>query len=168
MPAPLPLIYVETSVVSYLTARPARDLVIAANQQVTAERWAEAPGRYTLVTSAVVLREAGAGDSSAAAARLAQLDGLPVLELTPDALALGSELRRAGLLPPKALADALHVAVAALGGADFLATWNLRHLAGAQVRRRIENALRARGLEPPSLCTPLDLIDPDTLGAPHV
>lgn len=160
MPAAQPLVYVETSVVSYLAGRSSRDLVLAAQQRITAEWWQEAPARFTLVTSTVVLREAGAGDPTAAGARSALLAGLPVLELTPEAIALAADLLRAGLLPPKAGADATHVAVATLGGADYLATWNMRHLAGAVTRRRIERALRARGHEPPALCTPQDLAEP--------
>lgn len=165
MPASKPLVYVETSVISYLAGRPSRDLVIAAHQRVTAEWWQDAPAHVTLVSSTVTLREAGAGDATAAAARSALLAGLPLLELTPDAITLAGELLRAGLLPPRANADATHVAVATLGAADYLATWNMRHLAGATVRRRIEGALRARGHEPPALCTPLELADPSQYGA---
>lgn len=112
--------------------------------------------------------EVAAGDPTAAAARLALLAGLRLLPVTSEARSLAGDLLRAGLLPPAAGADALHVAVAAVGRADYLATWNMRHLAGAVVRRRIERALRARGHEPPSLCTPLELSLPREPGASDV
>jgi predicted nucleic acid-binding protein len=169
MVPPAPIVYVETSVFSYLAARPSRDLVVAAHQRLTADWWHDAPARFALVVSTVVLREVAAGDPAAAASRAELLDGLPLLEFTPDAVALAAELLRAGLLPPRATADAAHVAIAALGGADYLVTWNMRHLAGAVARRRIEGALRARGYEPPTICTPEE-ISPRTLppGAPDV
>lgn len=33
------LVYIETTVVSYLTARPSRDLIVAAHQQITHDWW---------------------------------------------------------------------------------------------------------------------------------
>lgn len=159
--------YVETTVLSYLTARPSRDLVVAAHQRVTAEWWQGAAARFALVASAVVVEEAERGDPDAAASRAALLGGLPLLPVTAESLVLAEGLLRDGHLPSKANADALHVAVAAVGRADYLATWNMRHLAGAVVRRRIERALRARGLEPPTICTPEELLPPPLLsGAP--
>ena len=86
-----PVVYVETSVLSYLAARPSRDVVVAAHQRVTAEWWQDAPAQFTLVASAAVTREAAAGDSQVAAARLAYLQGLPLLPVTAEA---------AGVEPP--------------------------------------------------------------------
>ena len=155
-----PVVYVETSVLSYLAARPSRDVVIAAHQRVTAEWWAAASGQFALVASAAVTREAAAGDPQVASARLAYLSGVPLLPITAEAEALAAALLRAGHLPPKAAYDALHLAVAAAGAADYLVTWNMRHLAGAVVRRRLERALRAAGVEPPTVCTPEELLPP--------
>lgn len=166
MPTPPPRVYVETTVVSYLTSRRSRDLLVAARQQVTAEWWERAAEHFELVTSAVVVDEAGAGDPAMAARRLALLDGLRALPVTPDTRALAHDLLRAGALPAKALGDALHLAVAAVGRADFLATWNLRHLAGPTVRRRLERELLARGHEPPTLCTPEALAPGTSTGDP--
>lgn len=160
MSSPSPTVYVETTVLSYLTARPSRDLVVAAHQRVTADWWQGAAARFALVASAVVVEEAERGDPAAAATRAVLLGHLPLLPVTGAALTLAEDLLRHGHLPPKASADALHVAVAAVGRADYLVTWNMRHLAGAVVRRRIERALRARGLEPPTICTPEELLPP--------
>lgn len=90
--------------------------------------------------------------------RLVLLSGLPLVEVTPEARDLAGNLLAAGLVPADATADALHVAIAAVHHVDYLVTWNLRHLAGAVVRRRIERALRQRGFEPPTLCTPEELL----------
>lgn len=58
-----PTVYIETSVLSYLAARPSRDIVIAGYQQVTREWWASARDRFELVASELVASEAGAGDA---------------------------------------------------------------------------------------------------------
>src|SRR5688572_33919 len=111
---PRPTVYVETTIFSYLTARPSSDLVTAAHQRLTAEWWQLAPARCRLVVSAVVLQEIGAGDPVLADRRHALLADLPLLEISPRARTLAETLLGAGLLPPRANADALHVAVAAV------------------------------------------------------
>lgn len=140
-----PSVYLETTILSYLTADPSRDLVTAAHQRLTADWWRVGRPQCTVYASAIVLDEARAGDPEVARRRLELLEGVPLLEVGPEALALAGELVRCGLVPGKANADALHVAVAAVGRVDYLLTWNIRHLAGAAVRRAIERALRARG-----------------------
>ena len=158
-------VYVETTIFSYLTAHPSGNLVTAAHQRITAEWWRTAAIRHRLVSSAVVTREARAGNASMAERRRVLLADIPLLEVTVEANDLARALLTAGLLPADAGADALHVAVAAVNRVDYLATWNLRHLAGAVVRRRIEHALRWRGFDPPTLCTPEELLaDSPTAG----
>ena len=124
-----PRVYVETSVVSYLTARPARDIVVAGRQQSTRDWWATASRRFELVISELVLEEAGVGDPEAANARLAALAPLGVLGTSAEALKLTQRLLAAGAVPSRAAQDAAHVAIAAAHGVDFLATWNFRHIA---------------------------------------
>ena len=153
----VPLVYIETTILSYLTSELSPNLVVAGHQQVTQEWWARYRSRFRLVTSAVVLREAGAGDATLSRQRLALLEGLPLLEITEAVLALAEGLVEAGIVPAKVFNDALHLATATVGRADYLLTWNLAHLAGAQPRRRIERELRRRGFEPPTLCTPEEL-----------
>lgn len=159
-----PVVYVETTVFSYLAARPSRDVVIAAHQRVTTDWWLGARADFDLVASAVVLQEITAGDPQVAAARVALLSELPLLAVTEEAQTLAAGLLRAGHLPPKADLDALHLAIAAVGRTDYLTTWNMRHLAGAVVRRRLEHALRSAGYDPPTLCTPEELLLPPIEG----
>jgi len=151
-------IYVETSIVSYLTARPNRDLVRAAHQEVTREWWATRDA-FDLYISQLVLDEAAAGDPVAAAQRLEALRDLPLLELTTEATVLGQAFIRQAALPSKAAADALHIALAAVHGMDFLLTWNCTHIANATMRPKIEAICRANGFEPPVICTPLELVE---------
>ena len=156
-----PTAYVETSVVSYLTARPSRDVVIAAYQQITRERWRVAPDRFDLVALALVLAEAGAGDAKAAKARLDALGAVTLIEATPDAERLAQRLIDVAAMPRQAADDAAHIAIAVTNGIDFLVTWNFRHIANAAVRMRIERACRQAGFEPPVICTPNELMESD-------
>ncbi|MBK9240554.1 MAG: type II toxin-antitoxin system VapC family toxin [Acidobacteria bacterium] len=151
-----PKVYVETTVVSYLTAFPSRDLLLAAHQQVTRDWWA---GRaaFSLFVSQFVWDEASAGAAAAAERRLAVLRELPFLDLTNETTTLAAELLRLGGVPQAAKIDALHIAVAAAHGMDYLVSWNCTHIANATMRGRIETICRAAGFIPPLICTPLEL-----------
>lgn len=151
-------VYVETTVVSYLTAWPSRDVVLAGHQQVTREWWDTRRASYELCISQLVLTEASAGDAQAAQDRLAVLQPMTVLETTDAAAELAKELIRTGALPAKAAGDALHIAVAAVHAVPYLLTWNCRHLANATMRPMIESACTANGFKAPIICTPEELI----------
>jgi hypothetical protein len=152
-----PKAYIETTIISYLTAWPSRDLVRAAHQQVTRDWWA-ARGSFDLFISQFVLDEAAAGDGDASAHRLAALQEAAVLDVTEDAILLAEELVAGGGMPERARIDALHVAMATVHGMNYLLTWNCKHIANASLRGRIEELCRTAGFEPPVICTPLELI----------
>lgn len=151
-------VYVETSVISYLAARPSRDLITAARQQLTHEWWRLRRAEFEVYISQLVLDEAAAGDPEAAARRIAILAGLPLLDVTPEAVALARRLLELARLPEQAGADALHIAAAACHGMDYLLTWNSTHIANATFRPRIERACRTQGYDAPVLCTPDELM----------
>lgn len=150
--------YLETSVVSYLAARPSRDVVVAGHQRTTLE-WRRARSRFELVISQTVLDEAGAGDPELAQERLSLLGGLPLLDVTDSAIALAEGLVDAAIIPRVAAEDALHVSLAITHGVDYLVTWNCRHIANALIRPRIERAARDAGLLPTIICTPEELLN---------
>ena len=152
-----PTVYIETSIVSYLTARPSRDLLVAAHQQLTAAWWDEQRTRYELLTSQVVLAEARAGAPDAAQRRLAVLERLPLLDVTDAAIALATLLVTRQALPAQAAQDALHLAITGVHGMQYLLTWNCTHLANARLRGRIEQVCREAGYVPPIICTPEEL-----------
>ncbi len=154
-----PTAYIETSVVSYLTSRPSRDVVVAAYQEVTREWWRDAAARFDLAASELVLAECRAGDRNAARARLAALQGVALLGATPAAEDLARRLIDLGAVPREAAADAAHIAIAAANGVEYLVTWNFRHIANAAMRARIERACREAGFEPPVICTPNELME---------
>jgi hypothetical protein len=155
-----PLVYVETTIPSYLTAWPSRDLRQAADQEATRESWARRD-EFELFLSQLVLDECQAGDPAAAAERYAALAGLPVLDLSAEVISLTEVLMRAVRLPAKAQADAGHIATAAVHGMEYLLTWNCRHIANAVLRPRIEAACLAAGYDPPLICTPRELRSPE-------
>ena len=151
------LVYIETSVVSYLTARPTSNLLSAAWQKATADWWDTRRFRFDVCTSQLTMDEAGRGDPRAAARRLRALRGIAILPITGAALELASALIRDGALPRTADADALHIGIATLNNADFLLTWNFRHLANAQTRNIIRNVCAQMGYTCPEICTPIEL-----------
>ena len=151
-----PRIYLETTIPSYLTAWPSRDLVRAAHQQITREWW-ERRHEYEPFVSQLVIRECQAGDPVAAAARLEVLEGLPLLAESEEAESLARDLLDRVPLPDRATADALHIATAAVHGMDYLLTWNCTHIANAAFRGPIEAVCRDAGFEPPTICTPEEL-----------
>ena len=150
-------VYLETTITSYMTAWPSRDLITAAHQQITQEWWRDRRADFDLFVSALVLREAGRGDPDAAARRLAVLDDLPLLEVTHEATSLARELVQKVPLPAKAAVDALHIAIAVVHGMDYLLTWNCTHIANAALRIAIDAVCRARGYKTPVICTPEEL-----------
>ncbi len=149
-------IYIETTIPSYLTAWPSRDLIRAAHQQITREWW-DRRHEYELFISQLVIRECRAGDAEAALARIQVVDSLPLLEQGEEVEALAREIIRQVPLPERATADALHIATAVVHGMDYLLTWNCKHIANAALRGRIEAVCRGAGLEPPVICTPEEL-----------
>ena len=152
-------VYVETSVVSYLTARPSGNIVIAAHQQVTRDWWDTRRRNFTLYTSQLVLQEAAGGNPEMAEDRLKVLKDLSALDISGAASTLARALVSAGAPPATAPEDALYIAIAVVSGLEYLLTWNCRHIANAAMRKTIEQVCRAEGYEPTILCTPEELLD---------
>jgi hypothetical protein len=92
---------------------------------------------------------------------LAALRGIPRLAGDRRVVGLAKDLVERGTLPGTARVDAAHVGIAAANGMEYLSTWNLRHLANASIRGKIEEAVRAAGMVPPIICTPEELMEPD-------
>ena len=154
-----PKLYIETSIVSYLTSQPSRDIVTAARQQITRDWWQTKRNGFDLYVSEFVLGEAGSGDSQVASLRMAALNGIPEIALTEGASLLARDLVERGPLPRKAAIDASHIAVAVSGGVEYLLTWNFKHLANAAMRSTIERICRLHGYEPCVICTPEELLE---------
>ena len=153
-----PKVYIETTIPSYLTAWPSRDLVTAAHQQITREWWQTRRQDFDLFTAQIVIKEASGGDLDAATRRLEVLEDIPLLEPSDEVSDLAQALIEQIPFPPKAAADALHIAIAVVSGMDYLLTWNCTHIANAALRSDIESICRSRGYDVPIICTPEELL----------
>jgi predicted nucleic acid-binding protein len=155
-----PRLYLETTIPSYLVARPSKDLRLAADQQATREWWDQRRHDFDLFVSEVVVSEAGRGDSECAATRLEKLRHIPILDPLPAGEQLAERLLTEGIIPPVAADDAIHLGFAAAHKMDYLLTWNCRHINNRALQRRIEHACVACGLICPVICTPTELMSP--------
>jgi hypothetical protein len=147
-------IYIESTIPSYVVARPARDLLQAARQQLTRDWWDLRRDRHELFTSQVVLDEIADGEAVMASQRLQLLRGVPLLELAAEANELGRDILLSGLLPASADGDAAHIALATVHEMDILLTWNCRHIANAAIQQRLRRLAEKHGYTLPSLATP--------------
>jgi predicted nucleic acid-binding protein len=131
---------------------------VAGNQETTKEWW-DRRYDFDLYISEFVLQEVSSGDFNAAAERLKSWDGIPEIEITEEVAVIAEKLLADASLPSKARIDALHIATAAVGGMDYLLTWNCAHIANPALRLKIESVIRSFGYEPPIICTPLELLE---------
>jgi predicted nucleic acid-binding protein len=153
-----PRLYLETTIPSFLTARPTRDSGQAQMQIVTARWWNSWHTQFEIYSSHVVREEAARGDREAAQRRLHFLTRIRILEHTSHSDDLAAELLARSGLPPSADKDAMHIAIAAVHRMEFLLSWNCAHLANAQIAPEIAAICRHQGYSPPVLCTPEQLL----------
>ena len=154
-----PKVYLETTIISYLTSRPSRDLIATTYQQITQAWWQKRRQDFDLFISEPVLDECSHGDMQAVEKRLAVLQDIPLLKLTDESDELNDKILASQLLPLKAEADVSHIAIATANGMDYLLTWNFKHIANAVIKPKIEAICRQAGFEPPVICTPEELLE---------
>jgi len=152
-----PKIYLETTIISYLAARPSKDLITAAHQQVTRDWWQNRRRDFDLFSSQLVIQESSAGDAAVAKTRLQLLSDISLVQVNVDCLSLARALVDRGPIPEKAAVDALHIAIATVHGMDYLLTWNCKHIANAEMQTAVNRICRSAGYEPPVICTPEEL-----------
>ncbi|KOR31806.1 hypothetical protein TI05_11260 [Achromatium sp. WMS3] len=151
-------IYIETSIVSYLTARPSNNLITAAWQQATIDWWNNDKDRFAVYISEIVIEEASKGDQIAASKRLSVLRDIEILQLNETAIALAKELIKEGCVPNKALDDALHIAITAINNIEFLLTWNCKHINNAEMKPKIRKIIEGYDYQYPEIATPIEFI----------
>lgn len=152
-----PRVYIETTIVSYLTSRPAHDVLLRGRQLLTREWWDRRHADFRLVASSLVILEAGRGDAGAAKTRLDVVQALDLLELDDRARVLAHTLVSPGAIPAKAADDALHIALCAVHAVPYLLTWNFRHIANAEIRLKLGYLCASSGYQLPVICTPEEL-----------
>ena len=152
-------VYIETSVISYLSAKPSRDLIVAAHQQITIDWWENALPHYDAFVSPVVLEEISRGDADAVQSRLEKIASFPVLEVLPEVRNLADAYFSELDIPEKARADSYHLAIAAWHGIDFLVSWNCTHIVNGRIKMMIEEINARQGIRTPIICTPEELME---------
>ena len=151
-------VYIETSIVSYLTARPSSDLLAAAWQKATVDGWDTQRNRFESYISDIVIEEAGKGDPKASAKRLDALFDIPILSITNEVVELSEKIISEGVLPKKAIDDSLHISIATIHEIDYFLTWNCRHIANAEIKPLIQNICLRNNQKCPEICTPIELM----------
>jgi hypothetical protein len=154
-------VYVETSVVSYFTARPGRDLMVAARQEVTRELWPRLTAEFETYISAIVFEEASRGDPDEAKLRIEAIKPFRMLDIDDEARVLAEAILAAKGVPAEYPEDALHVAVAAVNGMDVLLTWNFSHLNNPFTRMMVRQTVENEGYACPEACSPDELLEAD-------
>ena len=154
----MPSVYIETSIVSYLTARPSPSQLVAAWQEVTVAWWNHQRRDFDLCTSALVLEEASRGDPEAAARRMTHLEGIPLLAVSDQVIEFAGRLVHPGPLPISSADDAFHIALSVVHTVDYLLTWNFKHIDNALLKPRVRALCTEHGHPCPEICTPQEMI----------
>jgi hypothetical protein len=152
-----PKVYIETSVISYLTARPSRDIVVAARQAITQDWWENHRERFELRISIVVEEEIAKGDPVAVKRRIEKVAGIESLASSNEAENLAVLLLEKGTVPEGSEEDAAHIAIASAQGMDYLLTWNFKHINNAERKAAITRVVESCGFNCPALCSPEEL-----------
>jgi PIN domain len=151
-------VYIETSILGYLTARSTKNLILAANMEITKDWWEYRRNAFVLYTSEAVIDEVAQGDKEIAAQRLEILRDFPLLALNQGVQELAAQFLAQSSLPPKAKVDAIYIAAATVHGMDYLLTWNCKHIANAQIQGKLAEISLDFGYTLPILCTPNELM----------
>lgn len=155
-------VYIETSVVSYLTGRASRDVVIAGHQQATHSFWQLLTDELDPFVSALVIKEASRGDSTVAQKRQDIISAFPVLATTQDSEQLAQSIIESKGVPKEYPEDALHIALAAIAGMDFIVTWNFSHINNPFTKLMIRQAVENAGYECPEIVSPDSFLGDET------
>ena len=152
-----PSVYIESSLISYLASRASRDVIVAARQAISHDWWSNQRNRFDLRISGLVEEEIGRGDDEAARRRMGWVAGISSLGVTEQAVELAGKLLAEEAIPAGSEEDALHIAIAAAQGADYLLTWNFRHINNAEKKSAIAEVVESFGFACPEICSPEEL-----------
>ena len=153
-----PKVYIETTIPSYVTALPAKNVIIAGKQETSRQWWEEKKEHFELFISPFVIEEAEKGDADMSALRIGLINDVPILAVDDTVTDIARAILAKNIIPEKAATDASHIAIATRHGMDFLLTWNCTHIANAQILRFIRKEVENFGYELPIICTPDELM----------
>lgn len=153
----LPNIYLETSVISYLTARPSKNVISLARQSITKEWWENSQSKYDFYISALIIKEAQAGDREASKKRLEFVSKFSVLNINNEVEYVAKLIVERGIISHNYEDDSLHIAIAAIHGMDYLLTWNFHHINNVEVKKQCNQIFESMGIECPTICSPKEI-----------
>ena len=152
-----PTVYIESSVISYLEARPSRDVIIAGRQAISHDWWENHRHRFELRISVLVEEEVSRGDPAVARLRTERIADIPSLSISDEATQIAELLLSHDVIPKGSEEDALHIGIATAQGADYLLTWNFKHINNAETKTIIMELVESSGYVCPQLCSPEEL-----------
>ena len=151
-------VYIETSVISYLTSKPSKEIITLGHQKVTSQWWKNNKSHFNCFISNAVIQECEKGNKEYALKRLKICANLELARHSEESIKLANALVASKVVPSKAATDAIHIAISAVNKMDFLLTWNCKHIANALIQDRIEKVCNKLGYKKPALCTPAELL----------
>jgi len=151
--------YIETSIVSYLVARPSLDILVAGHQQITQEWWETIQPQMNCLISPFVIEEISKGDPEAAKRRLDVVLPFSILQVNEEIKELANTYFIALKLPEKAKLDASHLAIAVWYQLDYILSWNCKHIVSGRVRKIVQEINAVQNLPTPIICTPEELME---------
>lgn len=154
-------LYIETTVVSYLTAKLSRDIMVAGHQEATRELWPELSAKYETYISALVFEEARKGDPDQAQMRIEAIEPFPMLDIDDEARTLAQKIITKKGIPAEYPEDALHIAVATVNSIEVVITWNFAHLNNPFTRKMVRQIIEDEGYGCPEICSPEELLEVD-------
>ena len=152
-------VYVESTVISHLVARPSDDETLVVWQKASRQLWEDYTDRFEFVISPVVRDEIQRGDVVLSRQRLEIVSSLTVLELSQEVIVLVDKLLDTGVVPQNSAPDAQHIAVATVHNIEYLVSWNHKHIVNEHKREQIKKVCREAGFNPTILCTPIELME---------
>ena len=152
------IIYLEPTVISYLTARTTSDPIKLAQQLASKEWWNNHRHKCDIFISNVVLDEIREGDPAAAQMRMALAQTLSLLQSNAETDRLSAALIALHAIPDNHKEDADHIAIASIYPIEYLVTWNQKHILNVSMRDRILSIISDKGYTPPRLVTPAELL----------
>lgn len=150
-------VYIETSIISYLTSRPSRDLVTASNQKITYDWWHKSRPKFDCYISDFVIWEIAKGDKDASEKRLKAVEGMKQLEYKPEIEELSYKYMELLKIPQRSYLDSVHLALSVWYEIDYLISWNCKHIANAIIFYSLKEYNKINSLYVPILCTPSEL-----------
>ncbi len=154
----IPSVYIETTIPSFYYETRV-DPASIAMRDWTHEWWYSARGGFDCFVSAAVVDELENGHHPRKQEKLQLVEALPWMEVNSEVEEIVAVYLANYLMPNDSLGDALHLAIASFHKADYILTWNCKHLANASKRQHIRRINERLRISTPEILTPLELME---------